>query len=281
MIYFSTGFVGNDISVTDGIQKLISLDIKNIELSGGKAESNLVDKIIKKFSYTNFILHNYFPPSDKPFVINLASMNKNIISRSINHIVESIKNSVKLKSKYYSFHSGFLFDLEVTDLGYVKKNKILYDRKNCLERFIENVNYVSRIAEDHGIDLLIENNVLNEKNYNMFDQNPFLMVDSEECERVMNLTPINVNLLIDVGHLNVSSSTLNFDKKKFLSICDYWIKGYHFSENDGITDSNNIIKENSWFLPFIKKNLDYYCIEVYKCPHNKFLNQIEIIKKYI
>jgi len=55
------------------------------------------------------------------------------------------------------------------------------------------------------------------------------------------------------------------------NLCDPWIKAYHFSDNDGLSDSNNLIDEDSWFWPHIKKDLDYYSIEVYGETSNNLL----------
>jgi hypothetical protein len=45
-------------------------------------------------------------------------------------------------------------------------------------------------------------------------------------------------LLMDVGHLKVSSVTENFSKVKALEDVSKFIECYHISENDGIIDSN-------------------------------------------
>ena len=55
--------------------------------------------------------------------------------------------------------------------------------------------------------------------------------------------------------------------------------GYHFSENNGLTDSNRPFNHKAWFLPYIKKNLNYYVIEVYNTSPNKLKQQIDIIKR--
>ena len=68
---------------------------------------------------------------------------------------------------------------------------------------------------------MIENNVLSKNNKICFEENPFLMCDANECEKVINSCPENVKLLIDVAHLKVSSNSLNFDKIEFLNKCNH------------------------------------------------------------
>ena len=63
-------------------------------------------------------------------------------------------------------------------------------------------------------------------------------------------------MLIDVAHLKVSSNSLNFNPKvTFLEKLDEWIAAYHLSENDGTSDDNEKFREDSWFWPFLKKDL--------------------------
>ena len=58
----------------------------------------------------------------------------------------------------------------------------------------------------------------------------------------MDLIPDNVGLLLDLGHLNISSNFFKFSKQSFL---DKYISNYkdrlleiHISENNGIKDEH-------------------------------------------
>ena len=93
--------------------------------------------------------------------------------------------------------------------------------------------------------------------------------------------PKRIGLLVDVGHLNVSAKTENFDRVKALKKIDKFVKGYHLSENNGISDSNKKINKNSWFLNYLKNDLDYYTIEVYDKPFSFLNKQAELVKKIL
>ena len=96
-----------------------------------------------------------------------------------------------------------------------------------------------------------------------FDDNPLLMTSPLECKYVMENTDENVNLLIDVAHLKVSSNSLKFNPQTMFEICDPWIKAYHLSDNNGLSDTNEPFSEDAWFWDFLKKDINYYSIEVY------------------
>ena len=177
--------------------------------------------------------------------------------------------------------AGFLIDPGVSELGKKIQTRPLVNRDHAFKVFIERVNKLSAIASTLDIELLVENNVLSHSNYTQFQANPFLMATSDECEALMHSTPGNVNLLIDVAHLKVSAQSLSFDKVAFLSRCDPWIKAYHLSDNNGFSDQNLPFTSDSWFWPFIKKDLGYYSIEVYTNSYTQILDQFKTAHNYL
>ena len=121
-IYFSTGGYKNQDTFRV-VKDLVSKGLNFIELSGTSYSPNNIEKLIEFMPVTKFQIHNYFPPPKIPFVINLASMNEEIYQRSINHIFFAIENCKKINSTYYSFHAGFLCDIDVNDIGKGLKKK--------------------------------------------------------------------------------------------------------------------------------------------------------------
>ena len=277
MIYVSTGGFSNKTAYESACD-LFDANIFCCELSGGLYDKNFENSLIKLESKSKIQIHNYFPPPEKPFVMNLASNDQNIVKRTITHIKKAIELSSALKTYTYSFHAGFLVDPKIDELGRRVEKKLLLDRAKALNRFIDNVNILALYAKKFNTKLLIENNVLSYNNYKHFGQNPFLMVDENECIEVMQKTEKNVFLLIDVAHLKVSSNSLGFDKLKFLKSVNSWIRAYHLSDNDGLSDSNHPVRENSWFWPYINNNLDYYSLEVYRKNPLELLEQLKLTK---
>ena len=279
MIYVSTGGF-KDQPAWKTSEDFLDNGIKNIELSGGLYDKDMLTKLKKLKSKIKFQIHNYFPPPENPFVFNLGSLDKEILLLSMKHAQKAIRWAAELERPIYSFHSGFLLDITVKELGKNVKKRKLNNHNDVILNFVENVNKLSNYAKTQGVSLLIENNVISKNNLKEFGLNPLLMTNVDDCTYVMRHTPENVNLLIDVAHLKVSSNTEKFDKFNFLKKCDIWIKGFHLSENDGTKDSNEIIENNSWFWPFLKNNLDYYSIEVYNTDYKTlYQQQLKVLKK--
>ncbi|MDC0859399.1 TIM barrel protein [Candidatus Pelagibacter sp.] len=279
MIYISTGGFRN-LKPQSVIKKLSRIGIKSIELSGGSYdEEKKIIKFLKKNKDLNYSLHNYFPVPKKHFVINLASVNKKVFKQSLLNIKKSINISSQFKSNYFSFHSGFLFDPNFKFLGKSFDKVKLQNRKKTMELFMRRVNLLAKEAKKKKVKILIENNVITKNNYKRFKQNPLLLTHPVEIVKFFKRCDKNVRLLLDVGHLKVSSKTEGFDLFKGHEMLKPYIEGYHLSDNNGLKDSNSEFTKKSWFYNNLKKDVKYISIEVYIKNLRKLKTMLNIVKK--
>jgi sugar phosphate isomerase/epimerase len=275
MIYVSSGGFPHKTAL-ETAEFFLASGISSVELSGGLPDQGQLANLKLLKNLFNFQVHNYFPPPSTPFVFNLASQDYSISTQSYKHVVTAMQLSVDLNRPVYSFHAGFLVDPKVTELGKTIRGCNVLPREKGLELFLDRVNKLAIVAEKLGVSLLIENNVLSLRNYQEFGCDPFLMTTSEECVYVMENTPSNVNMLVDVAHLKVSANSLLFNPIDFLEECNSWIRAYHLSDNDGTRDSNQMVDEGSWFWNYLRRDLDYYSLEIYGVGVEELLSQIEI-----
>jgi sugar phosphate isomerase/epimerase len=277
MIYVSSGG-DRRRSARSFAESATSHGIRAVELSGGSFEADQLPSLKALRSRLEFQLHNYFPPPKSPFVFNLASLNEEVAKRSVDHVILAMNWASALELKYYSFHAGFLIDPRVRDLGKTLSDTPLSPRETAMSVFLERVGALSARAKSLGLTLLIENNVLSAANRRQFSINPLLMATTEECEYVMQQLSGGVKLLVDVAHLKVSAKSLNFDPIDFLTRLNPWISAYHLSDNDGLSDSNGSVAVESWFWTYLKRDLDYYSLEVYNVGFAELYNQVELAK---
>ena len=137
-IYISTGGF-SELSADKTSEQLIAMGISSIELSGGKFSKDILENLDKLKKKANFQIHNYFPPPSIPFVLNLASQDKEVSKLSLNHVDRALDCCAKLHAKYYSFHAGFLCDLKISEIGRQIKKRKLYNRKKSIELFLERI----------------------------------------------------------------------------------------------------------------------------------------------
>ena len=165
-VYVSSGFY-KDENPINILKKFVKNKINAIELSGGTYINQ---------KQTNEI-HNYFPPPKSKFVINLASQNKTIVKKSFKQKKKSILLAKELNNKYFSFHAGFRFDPKPKQLGGKFKKIFLDDKKKSEKTFLDNVIRLNLFAKKNNVKLLIENNVINKKNFKTFKGNPLLLTN--------------------------------------------------------------------------------------------------------
>ncbi len=276
MIYLSTGAY-NSITGYEAAKLFLENGIDCIELSGGKADEKLVEKLHALKGSCELQIHNYFPPPKDPFVFNLASNDSSIAEKSLKHAFNAIDFAVRFGCASYGFHAGFLLDPKVNELGQKIKNQNLESRKKAKALFVQRVNEVSSYAQQKGVKILLENNVISETNFKEFGTNPLLMTNHFETIEMMNATDNNVGLLVDVAHLKVSSLTEGFCKKEYLEATSEFTCAYHFSDNDGRFDYNDPVSADSWFWPYVRRDLDYYTLEVYIQDLKLLKDQIKLV----
>lgn len=280
MIYISTGGFSK-MTAIQSISKLNAIGINNIELSGGCFFNDHQSILAESSATNNFIVHNYFPVPEEPFVLNLASLNPSQFELSLFHASSAIKLAASIGSPYYSIHAGFLLDVSVSELGKNLTKKSLFPKEQAMTQFIAALNYLSEVAYDNSIELLVENNVLSQPNFNQYNQDIFIFSQCDDGVQIMEATPSNINLLIDVAHLKVSAHSLGFSKSHFFNTLCPWIKAYHLSDNNALADQNKPFDKNSWFWPYIKTGLDYYSLEVYSMSDKLLSSQHQLASEML
>ena len=250
--------------------------INNIELSGGTKFKKNISKIISKNNKKmNFLIHNYFPPPKKNFILNLGSMDEKTRLKSLSLCKKAINLCKRFRIKKYAVHAPFLIDFSPGEAGKLIKKRKLSSKRKVINQFKKSWLEIKKIA-DNKVNLYIENNVLSLENYKNYNyKNPFLLTDYKSY--LFLRKEIDFNLLLDFGHLYVSTKTLrkNFVKEclNLAKLTDY----FHISNNNGKKDENHGLNIDGEIYKILKKNIippkSTLTLEVYE--------EIGIIKKNI
>lgn len=207
----------------------------------------------------NVLLHNYFPPSNEPFVLNLASLDPKILKCSRRHCEEAILLSAELSAPFFAAHAGFAADLPPSLLGnpeglqrFRRDWKGLSSEKEANEVFAESVKWLIDFGKQFGVRFLIENHVAEEALGSDAARSLLLCLESEDfIALAKKVGEESFGVLLDVGHLRCTSHVLGFSREKFCRSLSSWICAFHLSDNDGRRDSHQPFDARPWFLTVV------------------------------
>lgn len=258
-IFVSTTFINNGSSVIEAVDLLASKNIFNIELGSIHCfEKDIEDKLMDIKDDFNFLMHNFFPPSKERFILNIASTDNSVRNRSLSFIKKSIDFALKIDTRIYTIHPGFLvdpigeskksinYDFDFGDTGSL--NFLQYNE--YFKRFIESVNIIDDYIAEKNIKVAIETQgSFNKKDFMFFDK------ANDYCSfcRKNNSEKIGINL--NLGHLNLASQAWGFDKNRVIEILGSKLIAVEISHNEGKEDEHRSLKANTWYTAILKNEV--------------------------
>ncbi len=200
----------------------------------------------------NKYIHNYFPAPEKPFVINLASRNEEIRKASVEHCIKGMHLSEEAAARFYSAHAGFCLDPLPehlsTQLPVVKHIERILHWKSLKDSVKEILHETVHL----NIRFLLENNVAAKENIYEDGTVPLLCCDPDEIAKLIeDIKDPRFGILLDTGHLKISSTALNFDLDAAIKKLKDNVRCIHHSDNNGVTDNNLPLAQDYWFLKYM------------------------------
>lgn len=252
MIFISSA-CSKETRIDKAVLELVNHGVACIELTGGTAyypdyQSDLLS--LKEQYNLTYLLHNYFPPPQRDFVINLASLDDEIFDNSSRQLKTSIGLSKALDANKFGFHAGFFLDLQVTCLGNTVGEHQVWDASACVQRFRRGLFELQKYWPQGT--LYVENNVYSLANYQKLRvHSPFMLLTFADYRDLQQ--QFDFNMLLDIGHLYVTCNTLNLpfetELARFMEVSEY----IHISSNDGISDQNHGLKVDSFLYRQLKQ----------------------------
>ena len=276
--FVSTSCLSRNYSYSKTLDIYDDLGINNVEL-GVCTEPGMDLKSLKDYAF-HYIIHQYFPPPEKPFFINLASQDEHILRRSRDQIIKSIDFCSDFNINFFSFHAGFRVDPDM-NLRFSFDNISEYE--SSFNIFKGSIEKIVDYAERMDVKIAIENNVLSE--YNLIDGKNKLLLMCELCEfeRLFNeIDSKNLGVLLDIGHLKVTSNLLKFDAEEFIDKLKDKIFAVHVHENNGRVDEHRCFREGDWSLDVVNthfKNRGIPIVLECKCQDERELENALMLLK--
>lgn len=276
-VFVSSGGFGKP--PLDAVRELRAAGVADIELSGGVHQGGVTAGLTRESGAGRLQVHNYFPPPPVPFVFNLCDPDERGRERSVQFACDAVELSASLGSHVYSFHAGFLGTPTVSDLGrnWGVLNKLGLDEG--IELFAGSVARVNNFARERGVRLLVENNVLTIGTATANGEDVLLMTSAESIRSILACLPADIGLLMDVAHFAVSAQTLGFDASSSLRDLAPLIGGYHLSDNDGLSDNNEPVREDSWFWNDLNAEVPYATLEIHPDKVGSYADQVALTER--
>jgi sugar phosphate isomerase/epimerase len=148
-----------------------------------------------------------------PFAdINIASPSKPILNTSLKRLRQSMGYANALNAKLWVFHPGIQTGISMFYPGRDWKQNL---QSICL---------LHKTAEEHGVEIALEN---------VPEPYPFTMKSVEHFDRFYRETDLDMGLVLDVGHANISKQI-----DLFLTTFKGKIAHIHASDNMGEIDQH-------------------------------------------
>lgn len=252
---------------------MVAKGLKNIEISSlHPYENDLEEELIEYANkYTlNILVHNFTPPSQENFILNLCTPNDFVRNRVNRFIKSKILLTEKLNMDYFSFHAGFRVDYKVG----VHEYKTRISNEKAMELFINELQDILSLAEKKNIHIGVENHIAireNKDNLILYDINNWKRIFEEINSKYFHLH-------LDLGHLKISAEEHNLDKNEFIKLFGKKVMAIHVHDNTGIKiDSHAPFSNNFWFgiEQFNHlKNLKYVILETKTYGDIKLINRM-------
>lgn len=224
-LYISTTFSSDNSEIQPILNKLQERKIRFIEIGSTHIKNS--SSRLKLYNNTKYIIHNYFPPRKKNFVLNIASEDEIIRENSINFIKNSINFCKKFHISHYTIHPGFLSEAKVEtkkkglrnfDLSFEPKYVSKKQRAKILEKTIKTIDYLYKIAKENKVHLMIENQ-------GSKTSNSFVLFDTfEEIIKLKQAIGNKFLLNFNLAHALLANENLNrrVTFLKFYELADYF-----------------------------------------------------------
>lgn len=252
----------------------------NLEFSSGLPYREDMEMIYLAAKVTR-LPHNYFPAPKTPFVLNLASLNDDVRSRSILHCKRGLKLAAGSGAPFFSAHAGFCLDPNPEDLGKPLKLATREPKERYWQAFVSAVRELADEANRLGVLFLVENNVIAKCTLLPDGHSPLLCCEHTEIERLQEeVSSSSLACLLDTGHLKVSAGTLGFAVDEYVNRVGHSIQAIHHSDNDGEADNNEPLTSDYWFLHYMGEfpNI-WHILEVHDQSVQQIKSQFDLLRQ--
>lgn len=238
-LYASTTFLGKGrTDVSESLAVLSDLNLDGVELGSTHTWRPDLADVIRRMWTKPLLTHNYFPPAEDELVLNIASADPDIRTRSIQHMRQCLHFAADIGASLYTIHPGFLAEPVGTTADDSAKTydfkfsgeQVPYERAFFL--MTDALRELVEIAADVGVALAIESEG------SLTSAGVTLMEKPTEYERLFELLPEGLGITLNLAHTALAAKGHGFEMAAFIKRFRARIRAVEFSHNDGYCDQH-------------------------------------------
>ncbi|SFB47851.1 Sugar phosphate isomerase/epimerase [Cohnella sp. OV330] len=282
-VYVSTSAIKEPFDLERVLNIYGDLGFKNIELGSSHTFRQDVREVItslqNKYGF-HYVVHNYFPPHETAFALNLSSLNESIRRKSIEHAKAAIDLSFAIQSPIYSIHPGMISDPKeiafFTGFTFEEANNSETTYQKCFDKLVASCKELNEYAKQRGVKFAIENSGGHPAKYIYL-----MMTRHHEFERLMKeIDDPNFGILFDIGHYHLSTTLYETERMEdFILSFRNRIFQVHIHSNDGSDDQHlpPTTKECELLSIFNPKSI--FVLEAMKNSPDQIANLVKLLQQ--
>lgn len=263
----STTFAKDHSRLYSALKLCEEYNIDSVEIGSNHIYEKNYDYIIDHFN-CDYLVHNYFPVPEESVVVNIASLNDQILKRSIQHIKTAIDFSTKIGAELYTFHPGFLVDpkgISETEHNYdFQWDNLTFSNKNfelAFDTMLQSMDRIVSYANQKNMRVAFETE-------GSFHRRAYLLMQHpEEYEKLFKeYASGDLGINLNISHLNLAAKAFGFSRESFVDLVSDYVVAIEMSHNNGREDQHLPLIGNAWYWPVIfdKRFRNVYKIMEYR-----------------
>lgn len=251
-LYVSTTFFPDNSLVGDVLEVCVREGIRNVEIGSNHAYECDPGSVIRQYE-CQYLVHNYFPVPEEPFVVNIASVDEVMHQRSVDHLLKAIDFCREIGASLYTFHPGFLTDPKGPnkdasnyDFQFREARLKQIDYEQAFGKMLEAASQAVSYAEKRLIRVAIETQGSISKAGHLLMQRP------EEYQKLFEyFSPHELGVNLNIGHLRLSANAFRFETEEFVDLISDYVVAMELSHNEGALDEHRPLVEGEWYWGII------------------------------
>lgn len=281
-LFVSTTFAPDGSDLETVLEACASHGIGRVELGSNHRHVPDPKTVLKRFGL-EYLMHNYFPVPRDDFVLNIASLDDGIRTRSIAHMMDAITLCAETGAGLYTFHPGFVTDPKGAnrdssnyDFQFDSQDLARSDYGESFSRMLDSIDSIADHAARKGVAIAVETEGSVRHNTHLLLQRPEEFVRFFTCPGTKG-----VGISLNLGHVLLAANAFRFSIDAFVDLIADRLVAMEMSHNSGMEDEHKPLAAEGWYWPLISDRRferSYKILELRNTPVGDICSNLELLR---